>query len=199
VGDTKQLPTICKHSLKKDEVYCINCHISMAPRWSTTSHHNLLTFMRHVTDPIFLQILNIICVKQATQIEINNVLSCCYISKVDTLSHVDCDTMILCSHRKNVDKYNNILIQKIFQPHEIFYVTMKTNATCIENVQNSLNDPKFDHIKYISIGAKVMITKNINIYKGVINGANLLAFDDNKMVTSITIKVICTNVYVNFK
>jgi len=43
---------------------------------------------------------------------------------------------------------------KIFQPHEIFNVTMKANATCIENVQNWLNDHKFDDIKYIAIGAK---------------------------------------------
>jgi hypothetical protein len=132
------------------------------------------------------------------QIEINNFFSC-YILKVDILSHVDCDTMILCSHKKYVDKYNNILIHKIFQPHEIFNVTVKTNATGIENAQNWLNDPKFDHIKYIFIGAKVMIKKNINISKGAINVAIVIVtslnFDDNKKVTSITIKVISTNVY----
>jgi hypothetical protein len=66
VGDTKQLPTICKHSLKKDELYCVNCHISMAPCWSQAIHYDLQTFMKHVTDPIFLQFLNIICVRQPT-------------------------------------------------------------------------------------------------------------------------------------
>jgi hypothetical protein len=45
-------------------------------------------------------------------------------------------------------------MHKIFQPHEIFNVTMKANATCVENVQNWLNDHKFDNIKYIAIGAK---------------------------------------------
>jgi hypothetical protein len=133
------------------------------------------------------------------QIEINNVILCSYISKVGILSHVDCDTMILCSHKKYIDKYNNILIHKIFQPHEIFDVTMKTNAIGIENAQNWLNNPKFDHIKCIFIGAKVMITKNINIYKCAINGAIVIityfTFDDNKRVTSIIIKVISTNVY----
>jgi hypothetical protein len=44
--------------------------------------------------------------------------------------------MILCSHKRDVDKYNNILIHKIFQPHEIFNVTVETNATCVENVRN---------------------------------------------------------------
>jgi hypothetical protein len=31
VGDIKQLPAMCKHSLKKDKLYCKNFHISMAP------------------------------------------------------------------------------------------------------------------------------------------------------------------------
>jgi hypothetical protein len=31
VGDIEQLPIICKNSLKKYEIYYINCHISMAP------------------------------------------------------------------------------------------------------------------------------------------------------------------------
>jgi hypothetical protein len=44
--------------------------------------------------------------------------------------------MILCSHRRDVDKYNNILVHKIFQPHEIFNVIVETDATCIENVTN---------------------------------------------------------------
>jgi len=42
-----------------------------------------------------------------------------------------------------------------------------------------------------------MITKNINISKGgAIVIVTSLTFDDNKMVTNITIKVICINVYV---
>ncbi len=44
-----------------------------------------------------------------------------------------------------------------------------------------------------------MITKNIKISKGAINGAiaivTSLTLDDNKMVTNITIKVISINVY----
>jgi hypothetical protein len=76
---------------------------------------------------------------------------------------------------------------------------METNATRTENEKNWLNDPKFDHIKYIAIRAKVMITKNINNSKGAINGAivimTFLTFNDNKTITSITIKVVSTNIY----
>jgi hypothetical protein len=38
--------------------------------------------------------------------------------KAAILFHVDCDTMTLCSHKRDVEKYNNILIHKIFQPHD---------------------------------------------------------------------------------
>jgi hypothetical protein len=60
VGDVAQLLTICKHSLKKHELYYKLFHISMAPCWSNASHCILQTFMRHITDPSFLQFLNMI-------------------------------------------------------------------------------------------------------------------------------------------
>ncbi len=80
--------------------------------------------------------MNIIHIKQPTQIEINNVISCCYISNFDILSHMDCNIMILCSHKKDVDKYNDVLIHKFFQPREIFTITLDTNVTCVENLKN---------------------------------------------------------------
>jgi len=47
VGDLIQLPAICKHSLKKKELYCKNCHISIAPSWSNAMHHILTISIRH--------------------------------------------------------------------------------------------------------------------------------------------------------
>jgi len=105
--------------------------------------------------------------------------------------------MILCSHKKYVDKYNDLLIHRFFQPHEIFTITLDTNATGVENVKNWLNDSKCNHFKYVVIGAKVMITKKLNILKGAINGAiatiTSYIFDDNEIITSIIIKVLSTN------
>jgi hypothetical protein len=37
------------------------------------------------------------------------------------------------------------------------------------NVRNWLNDSKFNHLKCVVIRKKMMITRNINISKGVIN------------------------------
>ncbi len=86
----------------------------MVPCRSTTIDYNLQTFKKHVIDPFFSIFLNTIYIKQPTQIEIKNVLSCCYISKIDILSHIYCNNMILCSHKKDVDTYNNLLIHEFF-------------------------------------------------------------------------------------
>jgi hypothetical protein len=45
---------------------------------------------------------------------------------------------------------------------------LDTNVTGVENDKNWLNDSKCNHLKYVVIGAKVMITKNFNIFKGAI-------------------------------
>jgi ATP-dependent exoDNAse (exonuclease V) alpha subunit len=73
----------------------------------------------------------------------------------------------------------------------------------IENVKTRLHDPNFNHIKYVTIGVIVMLTKNINISKGVVNGTiamiTSIGFDNNKMVTSITIKKFSTNMFLTLK
>jgi hypothetical protein len=48
---------------------------------------------------------------------------------------------------------------------------MDTNATNIEHIQPWLNNKSFNHIHTIAVGALVMFKKNINIQKGVVNGA----------------------------
>jgi hypothetical protein len=133
VGDLAQLLAICKHSLKKHELYYKLCHISMAPCWSNASHHILQTSMRHITNPIFLQFLNMIHIKKPTQNEIDNVFSCCYVSKTEVLSHINSDTNILCSHRKDVNKYNDLIVHKMFHANEIFDVMIENNAMVVEN------------------------------------------------------------------
>jgi hypothetical protein len=73
---------------------------------------------------------------------------------------------------------------------------LDTNATSVENVKNGLNDSKCNHLQYVVIEAKVMIKKNLNIFKGGINGTVAIVtsfiFDDNEIITSIIIKVVST-------
>jgi hypothetical protein len=94
--------------------------------------HVLIGSIKHSIDPIFLQFLNNIHFKQSTQNEIDQVLSSCYVSKKDLLSHTNYGTIILCQHHEDVDKYNDLLIHKRFPSNEFFDITMETNALDIE-------------------------------------------------------------------
>jgi hypothetical protein len=80
---------------------------------------------------------------------------------------------------------------------------METNALGIQNVNSWLNDSKFDHIKYIPIGAIAMLTKNINISKGALNGAvaiiTSIEFDNNKIIINIIIKFRNSNTFITIK
>jgi hypothetical protein len=67
----------------------------------------------------------------------------------------------------------------MFHANEFFVVMMETNVMGVEHVENWLHDFKLGHIKYVVIGVRVMIIENINISKGVVNGALVI-------VTSIT-------------
>jgi hypothetical protein len=86
----------------------------------------------------------------------------------------------------------------MFHANEIFDVMMEINAMGVEHVENWLHDFKFDHIKYVAIGARVMITENINISKGALTIVTSITFNNDKVVTSIIIKIIITNIQIMF-
>jgi ATP-dependent exoDNAse (exonuclease V) alpha subunit len=91
----------------------------------------------------------------------------------------------------------------MFHANESFEVIMETKVMGVEYVENWLHDSKFDHIRYVAIGARVMITKTINISKGVVDGTFAIVtsttFNNDKIVTSIIIKIISTNIQIMLK
>jgi len=98
---------------------------------------------------------------------------------------------------------NDLIIYKMFHANEVFDVMLETNAMGVEHVENWLHDYKFDHINYVVFGARIMITENINISKGVVNGTFVIVtsirFSNNKIITSVIIKIICTNIQIILK
>jgi len=52
----------------------------------------------------------------------------------------------------------------MFHANESFDVMMETNVMGVEHVENWLHHSKFDHIRYVAIGARVMITKKKQKY-----------------------------------
>jgi len=80
---------------------------------------------------------------------------------------------------------------------------METNVMGVEHVENWLHDLKLDCIKYVVISVRIMIAKNINISKGVVNGTFIIVtsitFNNDEVVTSIIIKTISTNIQIMLK
>jgi hypothetical protein len=66
-----------------------------------------------------------------------------------------------------------------------------------------LHDFKFYHIRYVAIGARVMTTKNLKFSKRAMNGALAIAtsirFHNKKVVASIIIKIVSTNIEMMLK
>jgi ATP sulfurylase len=115
--------------------------------------------MKHASDPIYLNFLNIIRCRQPTQIKFDNVLLDCMISKDEILSNIKATTTILCIHQINVDNYNNLILEKLFSSNEIFDFPLDTNVSEFEHMQQWIKDSHFDHIKKIAAGALVLITE----------------------------------------
>ncbi len=107
--------------------------------------------------------------------------------------HINRITIILCTHKVDVEKCNTIALQKHFPTLEIYQVKMDTNATNIKHIQPWLNNKSFNHIHTIAVGALVMFTDNINIQKGVVNGTTatitFMIFDTKNNVIDIEVQL----------
>ncbi len=100
--------------------------------------------MRHASDPIYLNFLNIIRCRKPIQIEIDNVLLDCMILEDEILSNTNATTIILCIHQKDVNNYNNLVLEKLFLSNEIFDVALDTNVSKFEHMQQWIKDFHFD-------------------------------------------------------
>ncbi len=150
--------------------------------------------MKHASDPIFFNFLNIIRCRQPTQIKFDNILLDCMILEDEILSNINATTTILCINQINVDNYNNLILEKLFSSNEVFDVALDTNVFEFEHMQQWIKNSHFDPLRKIAVEALVLITKNIDMSKGRINGAfaiiTFVKFNENTIISSITIEII---------
>jgi hypothetical protein len=71
--------------------------------------------MHHVIDIECFQFLNIIREKESTTKKIQTILSQCSRNKQNIHFKMDATTIILCTHKTNVEEYTNIMLQNNFQ------------------------------------------------------------------------------------
>jgi hypothetical protein len=121
--------------------------------------------------------------------EISLVLNNCYIDEDLVEQYIDDKTTILCTHWKDVNYYNNLILHKKFLADQIYVIQLETNEWNVEHVQSWVNNKRFNHMQHVALGTLVMLTKNIDLKVGVVNGTigivTKLEFDLEDNVCSI--------------
>ncbi len=114
-----------------------------------------------------------------------------YIDEDLVEQYIDDKTTILCTHRKDVDYYNDLILHKKFSSDQIYAIQLETNARNVEHIQSWVNNKRFNHMQHVALGALVMLTENIDLKVGVANGTTRivtkLEFDLEDNVCSISV------------
>jgi ATP-dependent exoDNAse (exonuclease V) alpha subunit len=191
VGDHAQLLAICHYRLSDIENYCQKHYVYNAIHWNFATYHTLKTSIRHAKDPEYCSFFNIIHCRAPTKEEISSILNNCYIDEDLVEQYIDDKTRILCTHRKDVDYYNNLILHKKFPADQIYAIQLETNARNVEHIQSWVNNKRFNHMQHVALGALVMLTENIDLKVGAANGTTgiitKLEFDLEDNVCSISV------------
>jgi len=94
-----------------------------------------------------------------------------YIDEDLVEQYIDDKTTILCTHQKDIDYYNDLILHKKFLIDQIYVIQLETNARNVEHIQSWVNNKSFNHMQHVALGALVMLIENIDLKVGVANGA----------------------------
>jgi hypothetical protein len=173
------------------ENYCQKHYVYNAIDWNSTTYHTLEISIRHVEDPEYCYFLNIVRCRAPMEEKISSVLNNCYIDEDLVEQYIDDNTTILCTHQKDVDYYNDLILHKKFPADQIYVIQLETNARNVEHIQSWVNNKRFNHMQHVALGALVMLTENIDLKVGVANGTTRivtkLEFDLENNVCSISV------------
>jgi len=120
---------------------------------------------------------------------ISSILNTCYIDEELVEQFIDDKTIILCTHWKDIDYYNDLILHKKFPIYQIYALQLETNVRNLEHIQSWVNNKRFNHMQHVVLGALVMLTENIDLKVGVVNGTigivTKLEFNSKDNVCSI--------------
>jgi len=147
--------------------------------WNFATYHTLETSIKHVEDPKYCSFFNIICCRALIKKEISSILNNCYIDENIIEQCIDDKTIILCTHRKDVDYYNDLILHKKFPADQIY------------DIQSWVNNKRFNHMQHVALGTLVILIENIDLKVGFANGTTgiitKLEFDLEDNVCSISV------------
>jgi hypothetical protein len=170
VGNHAQLLAICHCHLSDIKNYCQKHYVYNAIDWNFAMYRTLETLIRHVEDPEYYSFLNIIRCRAPMEEEISLVLNNCYIDEDLVEQYIDDKTTILCTHWKDIDYYNDLIIHKKFPTDQIYAIQLETNARNVECIQSWVNNKRFNHMQHVALGTLVMLIENIDLKVGAANG-----------------------------
>jgi hypothetical protein len=121
--------------------------------------------------------------------EISSILNTCYINEELVEQYIDDEMIILCTHWKDVDYYNDLILHKKFLTYQIYALQLETNVKNLEHIQSWVNNKRFNHMQHVILGTLVMLIENIDLKICVANGTTgivtKLEFDFKNNVCSI--------------
>jgi len=121
--------------------------------------------------------------------EISLVLNNFYIDEDLVEQYIDDKITILCTHKKDIDYYDDLILHKKFPTDQIYAIQLETNARNVEHIQSWVNNKRFNHMQHVALGALVMLIENIDLKiraaNGIIGIVTKLEFDLEDNVCSI--------------
>jgi len=157
--------------------------------WNFATYHTLKISIKHVEDLEYYPFFNIIRCRAPMKQEISSILNNCHIDKDLVEQYIDDKTTILCTHQKDIDYYNNLILHKKFPIDQIYAIQLGTNARNVEHIQSWVNNKRFNHMQHLALGALDMLIENFDLKVGATHETTRiitkLKFDLNYNVCSI--------------
>lgn len=176
-----QLPPVCFCTGVPKGFACGNCHISTSPHFKaaiTAGHcHRLSVSMRHARDQPYAAFLDNIRVNTITEAELAEALPpSLHITRAGAIQQcaTSPDTTILCTHVDDTAAYNQDILLKqreLKKVEELHNTPLETDATAIPQLQEWVANPADFTLKMVAVGARVMVTHNLDLSKAAANGA----------------------------
>jgi hypothetical protein len=138
--------------------------------WNSATYHTLKTSIKHVEDLEYCSFFNMIRCQTPIKQEISSILNNCHIDEDLVEQYIDDKTTILCTHQKDIDYYNNLILHKKFPIDQIYAIQLGTNARNVEHIQSWVNNKRFNHMQHLALGALDMLIENFDLKVGAAHG-----------------------------
>ncbi|XP_046672369.1 ATP-dependent DNA helicase PIF1-like [Homalodisca vitripennis] len=158
-GDFLQLPPVVPRNTPQTQKFCFQFHVWRICNFQV---HQLVKVHRQ-SDNHFINILNNIRIGNVTKEVTDSLMS----TASRPLSSQDIVATKLCSHNQEASRINTFELDKL-EGAERRFVAEDSNTAASKMLDDQT---PVDSILVLKTGAQVMLLKNINIAKGLVNGA----------------------------